>query len=755
MNTKNIIVGLLGKELYRDKITNYVLNMIIMKREPVRIHKLRNKAFYINTVNSGGSFYFIDDIKKSIEREYDIVIVNVKNIELLKHTKSNDIILINHLIGLENKITDIIRQKNKVCCKLFIFIHDFYWLNYELPRNGYLFHTIYTKENNKINSSVYDLFKYATKIIFPTKFMYDNYEKYFNTFNFIMHDWIDYEINLGKISISNIKNNTINIGILNTPCKIKGSCYVDWLKNNLRKYKQYKIQFYIVGENVIPYKNIQKDFNELIRKLNIHLILLFNTFGESWCYYLTKCLNTGVPLFYNNIGSFRERINKKENHFICFDKELDINLDIEKAKLLLDKISVPLEYIIKNEGKNIGSYSDFPSKNNLYAIYKILTNIKTCIKKNSYEEIHTKIKPYAIYFPQFHYIKENDYNFYPGYTDTVSLKKLKMLDDNYNLCSPNYDLFNMKSIDEYNLLDNKSIIKTQIELAKIYGYLGFCIYYYFFSKNKITRNNLIMNSVLDAIFDTEFTNFNIFFNWANENWNDKLNNTYTEEDLNKNIDILINYFKKDKYLKIENKPVLLIHNPYYIKNSELTNIEKIFNKKCIDNDFSGIHIVFNGLCANDIIKSKQTFYHSPFHHKVKSIGGNLIKTNNDSNSNEMVLDYLENFNKTKHLNNKIDDIKVVYFNFNNKARKLPHLDKNKNTEYWTTCNNTYFSEKESLKYHLNFYLNNERTELQKIFLINSWNEWGEQMAIEPSNECGLYYLHLINEELKKMFDKDI
>jgi hypothetical protein len=43
--------------------------------------------------------------------------------------------------------------------------------------------------------------------------------------------------------------------------------------------------------------------------------------------------------------------------------------------------------------------------------------------KEKYEIIHQKIMPYAIYFPQFHEIEENNVNFYKGFTDMVNLMK--------------------------------------------------------------------------------------------------------------------------------------------------------------------------------------------------------------------------------------------------------------------------------------------------------------------------------------------
>ena len=37
----------------------------------------------------------------------------------------------------------------------------------------------------------------------------------------------------------------------------------------------------------------------------------------------------------------------------------------------------------------------------------------------------------------------------------------------------------------------------------------------------------------------------------------------------------------------------------------------------------------------------------------------------------------------------------------------------------------------------------------KVFLVNAFNEWGEDMSIEPSQETFNYKLELINKELIK------
>ena len=65
-------------------------------------------------------------------------------------------------------------------------------------------------------------------------------------------------------------------------------------------------------------------------------------------------------------------------------------------------------------------------------------------------------------------------------------------------------------------------------------------------------------------------------------------------------------------------------------------------------------------------------------------------------------------------------------------------------EIWKTKNNSFSGLQKYIKTHLKYY-KKERSQLNKIFLVNSWNEWGEGMAIEPSNETNMFYLELINK----------
>jgi hypothetical protein len=102
--------------------------------------------------------------------------------------------------------------------------------------------------------------------------------------------------------------------------------------------------------------------------------------------------------------------------------------------------------------------------------------------------------------------------------------------------------------------------------------------------------------------------------------------------------------------------------------------------------------------------------------------------------------YTEMIIKSKIKNKNIN---TLFFDFNNSARlAIPYKP-----QYVTIFSNTTIYNQDHL---VNIILTNYKnisTETDKILLINSWNEWGENMAIEPGEINKTKYLSLIKSNL--------
>ena len=211
-----------------------------------------------------------------------------------------------------------------------------------MPQNfddlEYSWHTIYEKQNIIINTDVIKLFEKSKYIIHPSIFTYNIYNKYFNNKNFLLIPHNDEKVFYDRLNIFKV-NTEINIGIFHKLVSYKGKEIIEYLIQKYKTYKNYKINFLITGINVEEY-NEDTNFNELVKKYNIHCLPLLNTSGETYCYYLTKCINTGIPILYNNIGSFKDRLDIVKKSYFKIDL-IDIDCNFETM----------LDYIILNNGK--------------------------------------------------------------------------------------------------------------------------------------------------------------------------------------------------------------------------------------------------------------------------------------------------------------------------------------------------------------------------------------------------------------------
>jgi hypothetical protein len=114
----------------------------------------------------------------------------------------------------------------------------------------------------------------------------------------------------------------------------------------------------------------------------------------------------------------------------------------------------------------------------------------------------------------------------------------------------------------------------------------------------------------------------------------------------------------------------------------------------------------------------------------------------DEEKKQLFLDYKEYIDNYKVSNNTIQ---TIVFDFNNKPRLFEpnHLDKS------TVCiKNTEFNKILFAKKIIDSYSNKNSNSLENILLINSFNEWGESMAVEPSCKYEYYYLNLLKNCLE-------
>jgi hypothetical protein len=546
--------------------------------------------------------------------------------------------------------------------------------------------------------------------------------KYYNK-NISVIELPDYKFSDKMIKYTNSKK---VIGIIGSITDIKGQ---QLLKQIIKYYKNSKyVEIVVIGcmpeyNKCYCYTTIE-EFNDILIKVKPNILLELSLWPETYSYTLSLAMITNLPILClkKNYPSVIVNRLQKYNKSYFFNNIIQLNnlIHIHSQNFL-------------NTIKPIIYYDKFWNDLFINKTNKIVINKNINFKND--------IKPYFIYFPQFHTIPENDKFYYPGFND---IKNLKLYNDSNDikLDEPSIDYFEISDIEKYNLTD-KNIIQKQIDLIYDYEFEGLAIYYYWFSKNTITHKNQIMKGVFDIIFDEKMINMKnrkIFFIWANENWtNSTINNTqiindYTEESLYKMSNDLIQYFQNPIYLKIDNKPVLFIYHNFFMNSEQLHMFSDILKQICINLGFNGVHIVINSFWETNQPGFKE-FYINFNYKKEESRYW-------DSKNNQIYLDYTMYIHNDYHSK---DVIQTIVYDFNNK----PRLFKPNNLKSSTEClNNTefhkiLFTEKLIKKYE------NKKEDIDKLLLVNALNEWGENMTFEPSNKYGFYNINLLTNLLCK------
>lgn len=347
----------------------------------------------------------------------------------------------------------------------------------------------------------------------------------------------------------------------------------------------------------------------------------------------------------------------------------------------------------------------------------------------------------AINMPAFHQVPDNDKWWGEGFTEWDNVRggkplfkkhyqPIKPLDDNY------YDL------------SKKEDIENQMKLASEYGLYGFIYYHYWFGNGR-----MIFEKPAEIIRDEIDFKFNYCFCWANETWmttwhglpsNTLIEQTYPgKDDWKQHINYFLSFFRDERYIKIDNKPVLYIY-----KANEISDYDKMidfFNDELINAGFNGIYVV-------EYISSKNRDLFSDKSSAVMEFEP-LYSTFFDISKLNLAKRFLcKKLKFTDYQNYKALWNHIL-------KRKRTYKGKNIHKGCFVGWDNSARKGKESMIvkeaspeiFGQNFkkLIEITRPDCDNEFIvINAWNEWSEGAYLEPDEKNKFRYL----QQIKKLND---
>lgn len=343
----------------------------------------------------------------------------------------------------------------------------------------------------------------------------------------------------------------------------------------------------------------------------------------------------------------------------------------------------------------------------------------------------------AFYLPQFHRIKENDEWWGEGFTEWTNTRKAvplfeghrqprEPLDDNY------YDLSQIASL------------RWQSELLEKYNVYGLCFYHYWFN------GKLLLEKPMELLLENKDIKTNFCISWANESWTRRWDggsksvlieqNYGGKEEWKRHFDYLLPFFKDERYIKIDNKPLFTMYLTSRVEHCE--EMMNYWRELAKENGFDGLYIA-------ETLNAKQNSLVMPdsdacieFEPCLTLFGGYTPWNGHY-------------FYKTLHL--------FFYDQVWNRMleRKSTYGDREKFCGAFVDWDNTprvgmrgsvcVGATPEKFRKYLKELASKCRKEGNDRFIfINAWNEWGEGANLEPDKANAYGYL----EAVKELNEKD-
>jgi lipopolysaccharide biosynthesis protein len=358
------------------------------------------------------------------------------------------------------------------------------------------------------------------------------------------------------------------------------------------------------------------------------------------------------------------------------------------------------------------------------------------------------MKLLAYYLPQYHPTPENDEWWGKGFTEWTNVTKAKPLYPGHHQPKLPADL-------GFYDLRLPSVLEQQSELALQYGVDGFVFYHYWFGKGKVMLQRPLLQFLENKKAQCTFC-----MCWANESWKGTWHGAGNrmlikqeyggETDYREHFNYLLPFFKDERHLKIDNKPVFQIYIPQSIPDLPL--LVKVFREEAAKNGLDGIYLMGVKIPAGWV--PQQHGFDGAVFDNWPNLNRYLMKTpasaamrlvvNNPFFRKLLKLPKLMLYSAVRKCLEDFPDYTHDWF-----PLAMPNWD---NTPRTLTNGTIYIGDTPAAFQKHIFTLIQKAKQFpqqKQIVFIKSWNEWAEGNILEPDRKYGHAFLNAVQTALKE------